>query len=173
MHAGQLFSEHFLVDGIRTTDAYRRLAEDQAQASALLSRLREAFARFLVQGSPDEAQTEQDLIFRILEALGWNRDLWLVQPPAARTGRSDVPDMLLFPDLNAKANALAGDQEGQAIPLRRGDRREQALGPPARPRYQGHEEGRHRTGGPLQPGSPLPVARRDALRSSHPAGYPQ
>jgi hypothetical protein len=29
MHAGQLFSEHFLVDGIRTTDAYRRLTEDQ------------------------------------------------------------------------------------------------------------------------------------------------
>jgi len=36
-----------------------------------------------VQASPDEAQTEQDLIFRILEALGWNRDLWLVQPRAA------------------------------------------------------------------------------------------
>jgi hypothetical protein len=92
MHAGQLFSEHF--DGIRTTDAYRQLAQDQVFVRDLLSRLQEAFTRFLAQGSPDEAQTEQDLIVRILEALGWHRDAWLVQPRAARTGRSDVPDML-------------------------------------------------------------------------------
>ena len=106
MHAGQLFSEHFLVEGIRTTDAYRQLAEDQVFVRNLSSCLQEAFGQFLVQDSPDEAQTEQDLIFRILEAVGWNRDAWLVQPRAARTGRSDVPDMLLFPDSGAKANAL-------------------------------------------------------------------
>jgi hypothetical protein len=111
MHAGQLFSEHFLVEGIRTTDAYRQLAEDRVFLRDLLSRLQEAFDRFLVQAFPDEAQTEQDLIFRILEALGWNRDLWQVQPRAARKGRSDVPDMLLFPDSDAKANALAESQD--------------------------------------------------------------
>jgi hypothetical protein len=43
MHAGQLFSEHFLVDGIRTTDAYRQVARDHAFVRALLSRLDEAF----------------------------------------------------------------------------------------------------------------------------------
>ena len=107
MHAGQLFSEHFLVEGIRTTDAYKRVAGDPSVARDLQQNLQEIFGRFLGQDSPDEAQTEQDLIFRILEAVGWNRDLWLVQPRAARKGRSDVPDMLLFPDSAVKASALA------------------------------------------------------------------
>ena len=37
-----------------------------------------------------------------MEAVGWHRDLWRVQAAAARRGRSDVPDMLLFPDVDAK-----------------------------------------------------------------------
>jgi hypothetical protein len=42
-----------------------------------------------------------------LEVVGWDRDIWLVQPRAARKGRSDVPDVLLFPDRNAKEEANA------------------------------------------------------------------
>jgi hypothetical protein len=106
-HAGQLFSEHFLLEGIRTTDPYQRLASDPSFARDFALRLEEAFAQFPFQSAPDEAQTEQDLIFRILEALDWRRDLWLVQVRAARKGRSDVPDMLLFPNADAKASANA------------------------------------------------------------------
>jgi hypothetical protein len=107
MHAGQLFSEHFLIDGIRSTAAYKRLAGDPSFAPDLQRSLHEAFVRFPFHSSPDEAQTESDLIVRVLEAVGWHRDLWLVQPSAARKGRSDVPDMLLFPDMGAKERANA------------------------------------------------------------------
>ncbi|MGH3042229.1 MAG: Eco57I restriction-modification methylase domain-containing protein, partial [Gaiellaceae bacterium] len=81
------------------------MANDFSFAQSLRQRLEESFAQFPFAASPDEAQTEQDLIFRVLEVLGWNRDIWLVQPRAARKGRSDVPDMLLFPDRDAKERA--------------------------------------------------------------------
>ena len=113
MHAGHLFSEHFLTDGVRTTAAYERLAGEPSFTADLRRRLEEVYGHFPFQGSPDESQTEQDLIFRVLEAVGWHRDIWLVQPRAARKGRSDVPDMLLFPNPNAKeqANAEVEKQE--------------------------------------------------------------
>jgi hypothetical protein len=107
MHAGQLFSEHFLKNGICLTGAYRRLSEDPSSVGDLRRRLEHAFTHFPFQALPDEAQTEQDLIFRILEAIGWNRDIWIVQPRAARKGRSEVPDMLLLPDPEAKHRATA------------------------------------------------------------------
>jgi hypothetical protein len=106
MHRGQLFSDYFLNEGIRSTAAYQRLAEGVPSfAGDLRQRLEQIFAEFPLQGSPDEAQTEDDLIYRVLEALGWDRDAWLSQPRAARKGRSDVPDMLLFPDADAKRKA--------------------------------------------------------------------
>ena len=105
MQAGQLFSQHFLTDGIRTTDAYQRLANDPSFARDFARRLEQAFAQFPFRSSPDEAQTEDDLIVQVLEAVGWHRDLWRAQPTAARKGRSDVPDMLLFPDVDAKTRA--------------------------------------------------------------------
>ena len=137
-----------------------------------VERLQEAFGQFLVQGSPDEAQTEQDLIFRVLEAVGWNRDVWLVQPRAARTGRSDVPDMLLFPDSGAKANAL-GEVEKEKrfrygvaiVENKRWDR-------PLDRAAKGARKGDDRAGGPVQSDAPLPVARRDPLRAAHPVGHP-
>jgi MmeI, N-terminal domain len=113
MYAGQLFSEHFLTDGIRTTEAYQRLTSDASFTPGVRRRLEEVCQQFPFQASPDEAQTEQDLIFRVLEALGWNRDMWIVQPRAARKGRSDVPDMLLLPDLDAKQRANAEPERDQ------------------------------------------------------------
>jgi hypothetical protein len=107
MHTGQLFSEHFLKSGICHTNAYSRLTGEAFFVGDLKQRLELAFAQFPLQASPDEAQTEQDLIFRVLEAVGWNRDLWIVQPRAARKGRSDVPDMLLLPDTETKQKAAA------------------------------------------------------------------
>ena len=114
MHAGQLFSEHFLTDGIRTTEAYRRLTSDPSFIPGIRRRLEEVYQQFPFQASPDEAQTEQDLIFRVLEAVGWNRDMWIVQARAARKGRSDVPDMLLFSDADAKQKSERRAREGQS-----------------------------------------------------------
>ena len=61
--------------------------------------------------NPNEAQTEDDLVYPLLEAVGWrHRD---VQPNASAKARHDVPDALLFTDEAAKARA------GQLEPWRR------------------------------------------------------
>ena len=104
---GQLFSEHFLREGITTTAAWHDLSAAPNRISGLRDRLVAVFDGFPAAREPDEAQTEQDLIFRVLEAAGWSRDAWRTQVRAARRGRSDVPDMLLFPDEAAKGRAAA------------------------------------------------------------------
>ena len=113
MRLGRLFSDHFLREGIQGTEAYQRLLADVGSVAELRAHLVEAFDRFPAVTRPDEAQTEQDLIFRVLEAIGWSRDAWLVQPRAARQGRTDVPDMLFFADAATKALALAEADHGR------------------------------------------------------------
>src|SRR5690606_30111167 len=54
----------------------------------------------------NEAQTEDEVIIPVLQALGWT-SLYLRQANASRTGREDVPDFLLFPDDEAKKAAMA------------------------------------------------------------------
>lgn len=117
MRFGQLFPEHFLREGITTTTAWRDLLATGRPdpLGGLRTALTAAFDGFPAAAEPDEAQTEQDLIFRILEAVGWGRDLWLVQPRAARRGRADVPDMLLFPDEAAKRRAGAEPSRERAF----------------------------------------------------------
>jgi hypothetical protein len=58
MHAGQLFSEHFLTDGIRTAEAYHRLATDPTFTPDIQRRLEAVYQQFPFRASPDEAQTE-------------------------------------------------------------------------------------------------------------------
>lgn len=107
MLLGRLFTEHFLREGIATTAAWRQLSANPTRISVFRDRLVAAFDNFPWAREPDESQTEQDLIFRVLEALGWSRDAWRTQVRAARHGRSDVPDMLLFADAAAKRGAAA------------------------------------------------------------------
>ena len=100
---GQLFTQYFLTDGIRSTadwdatfahpDAFIRF-RDGAR------RLFDAFEQF---NSPNEATTEQELIRPLLELLGWAD--YLPQQGAARN--EDIPDLLLFADADAKARAAA------------------------------------------------------------------
>ena len=61
---------------------------------------------------------------------------------------------------------------GPALSAWRRGRREQALGPPARPGDQRGEQGRGRAGSPVQPDPALSLACRDALRSPDPVGDP-
>ncbi|HEX9954749.1 MAG TPA: hypothetical protein VGB48_05980, partial [Allosphingosinicella sp.] len=58
---------------------------------------------FDARRDPNEAETETDLIEPVLRVLGWSE--FLPQQTAARVGRSDVPDYLLFPDAGAKRAA--------------------------------------------------------------------
>ena len=104
---GSLFAEDFLresIAGIRDWEVI-----DDTALGGLEGGLRYAFERFPTDGTPNESQTEDDLIWPVLACLGWKASLR--QQNLSARGREDVPDGLLFPDDAAKerANRLADD----------------------------------------------------------------
>ncbi|MDE0270979.1 MAG: restriction endonuclease [Gammaproteobacteria bacterium] len=108
---GGLFAPDFL----QSAQSLAALPEWEAFDDAALddneARLRQIFERFPIDGSPNEAETEDDLIWPVLYELGWTANLR--QQNLSAKGREDVPDGLLFSDEAAKARA-AGVAEGRA-----------------------------------------------------------
>ena len=98
---GGLFSEDFLRGSIAGLADWRAL--DEAALDGLESALRDLLDDFPVAGSPNESQTEEDLIWPVLERLGWTASLR--QQNLSARGREDVPDGLLFADDSAKRRA--------------------------------------------------------------------
>ena len=96
MITGGLFTQYYLRDGIRQTDAYRSI--DPAAVEAARQRLLGHWRALSVMPSPSEAETEDEFIYPVLRELGWE---WLVQPIADRR-RRDVADALLFLSPGAK-----------------------------------------------------------------------
>ena len=134
--AGTLFTSDYLTRGIADTTDYA--AVDTVSLAASLTAILDAFP---AATQPNEAQTEDDLIWPVLAALGW-ADV-LRQQNLTVSGREDVPDGLLFADAATKAQANLGAQEwlrygyGVAIveskrwnrPLDRAGRRDEAMAP--------------------------------------------
>ncbi len=100
---GKLFSQDFLWDGIKETNAWRRV--DEAGFEHFQNRITAIFAPFTAASQVNEAATEADIICKVLQALGWEHSL--PQQTASGKGRQDVPDMLLFADSPGKQAALA------------------------------------------------------------------
>lgn len=98
---GSLFAVDFLHDTIRDLPEWSDF--DDARLDALLVDLKGIFKPFPISKSPNESQTEDDLIWPILVRLGWTQSLR--QQNLAAHGRDDVPDGLLFADETAKAQA--------------------------------------------------------------------
>ena len=101
--SGQLFTQYYLTEGIKSTDEWRAstaAAGPFAEFRESARRQRQKFAGFQ---DPNEAVTEQELIRPVLELLGWTD--YLPQQSAARG--EDIPDLLLFADGGAKAGAAA------------------------------------------------------------------
>lgn len=104
---GGLLTTGFLADTIRDMPDWQDFADDD------LIRFHEALqdfaAGFPASHSPNESQTEQDLIAPVLDALGWIDTL--PQQNLSPKGRSDVPDRLLFasPGAMARANEQADE----------------------------------------------------------------
>ena len=94
----QLFTQYFLTDGIRATPERRAQAPAFAQFRDAARRL---FQDFPTDHSPNETQTEQDLIRPLLQLLNWTDDL----PQQTTSGGEDRPDLLLFPDPQTKTRA--------------------------------------------------------------------
>ncbi|MCY4238152.1 MAG: hypothetical protein OXC93_07335 [Rhodospirillaceae bacterium] len=96
-----LFANDFLCDTIAGTPDWQAI--DDATLDDFGIRLRALFERFHIDGSPNESQTEDDLIWPVLGTLGWTASLR--QQNLSAAGR----DGLLFADVDAKdqANRLA------------------------------------------------------------------
>ena len=107
---GQLFTQDFLHRGIRDTPPW--LALDDAALDAFSAALHALYAPYSSASVLNEAQTEQLLIERVLAELGWGDDT-LPQVNLSGKRRTDVPDMLLFPDAAAKAEAIAEPRDAR------------------------------------------------------------
>lgn len=102
---GSLFSSDFLNETIAASPEWQRLTD--AELGALADDLRAIFDRFPTAHRQNESQTEDDLIWPVLNRLGWTASLR--QQNLAARGRDDVPDGLLFQneDVKTSANAFA------------------------------------------------------------------
>lgn len=104
---GSLFSNDFVQETIRREADWSSI--NNAGLETLRRDLRGVYDRFPTSQTPNESQTEDDLIWPILERLGWTATLR--QQNLAARGRDDVPDGLLFQDDAAKARANAFPEE--------------------------------------------------------------
>jgi hypothetical protein len=94
---GSLFTRDFLLVGIRETEAWTALSEQVLDN--FIASLRGIFDDFELSGSPNEATTESEVIFKVLAALGWTD--YLPQQTASER-RADIPDALLFASADQK-----------------------------------------------------------------------
>ena len=129
---GSLFANDFLCDTVAKTPDWQAI--DDAALEDLETALRAIFERFPIESSPNESQTEDDLIWPVLAALGWTESLR--QQNLSAAGREDVPDGLLFADEDAKnrANGLARGVD--ALRVGSCGRGVEAMGTPARPPFR-------------------------------------
>ena len=104
---GTLFTSDFLTETIQSVPEWKDL--NDAGLDDLDSVLRSIFDQFPVTQTPNESQTEEDLIWPILEMLGWESSLR--QQNLSPKGRDDVPDGLLFDSAEAKAKANGFSEE--------------------------------------------------------------
>ncbi len=98
---GSLFANDFLCEAITDLDEWKEF--DDSELDDLETALQEIFEPFPTNGSPNESQTEDDLIWPVLNCLGWTAHL--PQQNLSERGRQDVPDGLLFEDEAKKAHA--------------------------------------------------------------------
>ncbi|MCU4181778.1 Eco57I restriction-modification methylase domain-containing protein [Bosea sp. BH3] len=104
---GSLLSSDFLVESIGSISDWLQVGG--AELAQFRVDLLDIFSRFPTKQTPNESQTEDDLIWPILTRLGWSASLR--QQNLAPKGRVDVPDGLLFADAAAKTAANAMPEE--------------------------------------------------------------
>lgn len=104
---GSLFTSDFLTETIQQASEWVSLVE--ADIDQIECELRSIFEGFPFTQTPNESQTEDDLIWPILEALGWTESLR--QQNLSLKGREDVPDGILFENAEAKKDANGFPEE--------------------------------------------------------------
>ncbi|MEO1488010.1 MAG: restriction endonuclease [Pseudomonadota bacterium] len=102
--AGALFTQDYLEEEITRSQAWARLDADELRET-----LQTILSGFPHTTNPNEATTESDFVWPVLEALGWGD--YLTQQNLSEKGRVDVPDGLLFIDPDAKLKANEHPEE--------------------------------------------------------------
>ena len=110
---GSLFASDFLCAAITELPDWQEL--DDASIEDLEAALGAICDRFPAAASPNESQTEDDLIWPVLARLGWTASLR--QQNLSAYGRVDVPDGLLFADEAAKGQANGFAEEWRRYEL--------------------------------------------------------
>ena len=106
---GQLFTQYFLTDGIKTTPEWQRSESEPGAFSAFRDKAHQSCEALSRAADPNEALTEQRLVRPLLEALGWTD--YLPQQGVARN--EDIPDHLLFADAASRDRAAARKASGE------------------------------------------------------------
>lgn len=106
MAFGRLFTEDFLREGVDASTDWKALdqtLEDQRAA------LRVIFDDFQLTGAPNEAETEERLVYKVTDVLGWTAKS--VQQ-AVECGRREIPGTLLLldPEHRTRAEAIRGPE---------------------------------------------------------------
>ena len=101
---GQLFTQDFLTRGVQDTPPFEAL--NDAAFAAFSTGLQAIYSGFSAQSTNNEAQTESEIIHKVVALLGWGGDT-LPQVNADPKGRESVPDLLLFASSAQKALAQA------------------------------------------------------------------
>ena len=97
-----LLTDYFLSDGIKATHEWHMSVVSELEFEEFRNRVRQRYDALSQAPDPNEAVTEQELIRPVLELLGWTE--YLPQQGASRS--EDIPDLLLFPDADAKERAI-------------------------------------------------------------------
>ena len=100
--ADGLLTDYFLSDGIKATPEWYTSVASESEFEEFRNGVRQRYGALSQAPDPNEAVTEQELIRPVLELLGWTE--YLPQQGASRS--EDIPDLLLFPDADAKERAI-------------------------------------------------------------------
>ena len=98
---GSLFVNDFLCESVTESPDWQAI--DVSALATFEASARDIINRFPTRKTPNESQTEDDLIWPVLGKLGWT--VSLRQQNLSAHGREDVPDGLLFADDAAKDRA--------------------------------------------------------------------
>lgn len=101
---GTLFAQDYLEFGICEDPDWGEVSPEE-----LANKVRPIYERFPYDSDPNESTTENELIWPVLEALGWSS--YLRQQNLSMSGRNLIPDGLLFLDEVAKEQANSQKDE--------------------------------------------------------------
>src|SRR5208282_884017 len=120
------FTEDFLNEGIRGTEAWRGIVPE---ALAAFRKALQAIVTDVADPARlNEAQTEDRIVKPILESLGWDGCYW-VQERLETKGRANVPDYLFFgtPENFAEADHKRKASERYPLAIAVGDAKAWAI----------------------------------------------